>query len=139
MGNSPSAQICFGIAFAGDFNFPWGCGLDDWWRDQCGFYNPHDTATHEGRVQFYRANNQWNMANPCPVEVITCCDGDYPGGYVLALSDTVVRSWEGGPDRIAPAAMLASDEDRTFLMEFCKAYEIETNEGPGWYLSSYYG
>ena len=42
MGTTTNGQICYGILFDEDFEFPWSerDGIDDWWREVNGYENP---------------------------------------------------------------------------------------------------
>ena len=155
MGVSTDAYISYGILFEEGFEFPWSDydnGLDgDWWLTVQGF-NPSVKVYDEygeyiGGIkpseavisQYYAEKNAFKKAHPLPFRLVNVCSNDYPI-YILAIDEGHVWAYRGHPQVVDPTSLVATDEQRQSLIEFCKTYDIdiEGNE-PRWYLSSYWG
>jgi len=155
MGQSTDGQICFGIEFEEDYEFPWGNeefeDIENWWLEavlkfkpsfsiytQDGMdYLPNVTEEmkrthHEERRQFIKSHN-----SP-PVELVNVCSGDYPV-YILAVPCTIFSASRGYPIAFEPKDLKVNIGDVIILEKFCKEYGLEGQSKPQWYLSSYWG
>ena len=150
MGVSTDGQICYGIKFDEDFEFPWANdneAIEGWWRKVNGYIPPFQLYDEDGDyvgktkpatekiVTYYQAQGQWDAAHPLPIELVNVCSMSSPI-YILADASTVVTARRGYPEEINPATMFG---DRDLLLNFCKKYDIDTDGAePKWYLSSFW-
>lgn len=127
MGMSTDGQLCFGICFEDGFEFPW------------------DNEEFDNSIErWWNANKTDNT--PPNIELVNYCSCDYPA-YILALRDTVVTAWRGRPQTVDIATIMkySGEEGRrraeAILFEFCAKAGIELDEDqkPDWYVSSYLG
>jgi len=153
---STDAQICFGIAFDEETEFPWsGEEWDDdietWWIYAIQEYQPpfeiYDTngeylesvkPSDERICEYYRTKHTFKVDHPLPVELVRHCSGDFPM-YILAVPRTVKVVSRGYPEEIKPSEMVVTEDERQLLITFCEEHNIETEEGPRWWLSSMWG
>lgn len=153
MGVSTDGQLNYGIVFDEGFEFPWSerDDVEDWWREVNGYENPNfdpydgkggykpGVTRDDPRVTAYHLHRrEWMAAHPIPIELVNYCSGDYPC-WMLALPELKWCASRGCPERIDPAALVVTDEQRNSLIEFCKKYGIEHDAPPAWYLTSYWG
>lgn len=120
MGVSTNAQICYGILFDEDFEFPWnggeyGGGFDDlieWWEK--------------------------TNTTPVPVTLVNCQHSDIPR-YILAIPKTSLRALRGCPTIFTPMNLHEIDPIpmNKILFDFCNFANIDIPGAPSWYLSSY--
>ena len=155
MSTSTDGQICFGIKFEEDCVFPWDDGFDgdqeEWWMSVNDFQNPYkypfdsqgeylqDLYYGHPQVQLYLDyKDNWEKENPFPVELVNYCAGEYPI-YILAVPSSFISCSRGFPTEFGPHELYVSTDEVQKLTDFCKKYEIEFDEGPKWYLTSYWG
>lgn len=156
MGVSTNGQLCYGIKFEEDFEFPWGAeefdgDITEWWRSVNGYVNPNfnpyteageykpGVTREDPRVdEYFKHSRDWDAAHPVPVGLVNYCSGDY-AMYILAVPGVGLSNRRGYPEEFDPSALKVSDEQRAALLEFCKTHKIEHDEEPKWWLSSYWG
>lgn len=154
MGVSTNGQICFGILLEEGVTLPWADDdgeryIDDWWRDQCGYVPTKQLYDEDGKHlpgvtkqdvdDFYKHRREFDAAHPCPVVMVNVCSGDCPV-YIIAIPDTVKSARRGYPEKIDRDADFALNPKLVQLLEeFVDKHEIEYEDGPHWYLSSYWG
>lgn len=146
-------QLSYGYTFEEGYEFPWGDDdIEDWWRQTKGFepinqaelwsgdsYSPLYKENREEWSSLWRQSDDhrtaWDAENPLPVELITHCSHEY-GMYILAVPGANYSNSRGSTEQIEPAKMLYVDHRA--LDKFIKDYELEPEEGPGWFLTSYW-
>ncbi len=156
MGQSTDGQICFGVAFEEDFEFPWSeekfdSDIETWWREvgdfEPTFYPYTDGGEYKPGVveadprvnQYYNERDRWDKKNPkIPVEEINTCHGDYPM-WILAVPGTGQSASRGCPEKFDPTKLVVDPVKFKKFAEFLKKYNIECEDEPSWYLSSYWG
>lgn len=142
----------------------YGCDLDgggedfeEWWRDVNGFKHaveqPDWEAIEERSKQrpmgrpgesspedqahidaWFGERNDWDKANPLPVELISHCSAKYPM-YILAVPGTKQIAHRGCPVEIDLA--VGAKVGNSTLLWFCDEHDIKTpEEGPKWWLFS---
>jgi len=130
MGVSTNGNICFGIIFDEDFEFPWGdeC-FDDWY-----------VTKHLG-MQFaeYRDQLKFIRENPIPFELENYCS-DGCEMFILAVPGTVKCAHRGYPEKFVPSSLLVDDSSLSKFNDAIKSLEIDCGEEkPEWILYSYMG
>lgn len=155
MSVSTDGQINYGIPFEEGFEFPWDdesgeTGIEDWWMEANGYKPPFQPFTSEGdyapgfskddpRIdEYFKHRREWLEKNPVPVEDVNYCSGDCPM-ILLAVPGLGLSCSRGYPEAFDPQSLVATEEQRAMLLEFCKRWGIETDEEPKWYLTSYWG
>jgi hypothetical protein len=152
MGVSTNGQLCFGISFEEETEFPWGeQEIEEWWIDTvCGFKPSVTIYDSEGQylngerpsdavMKAYFAELQaFKDAHPLPVEVVIHCSYDSPM-YILAVTGTEHSARRGYPEAIDPSALVVTADQIEALKKFCVEYDIEIPGEPCWYLSSLWG
>jgi hypothetical protein len=153
---STNGQICFGIMFKDDDEFPWNTeeynyDLETWWiKLICGYKPPFEIyvdeegtllkdVSQDKKEEYWLHLREFKKLHPVPIEEISCCHWDDPM-YILAVSRTYLCANRGSPEEFNPADLTVSKEEIQKLMDFIKKY-LNLNEipEPKWYLSSYYG
>jgi len=127
-------QLCFGIVFPEDYEFPWDeiDHIEEWWFITNKELPP---SSYDEREEFLKKN-------PLPVELVNYCSGDSPM-WILAVPSFVMTSSKGYPEEInIEDDFKVSDEEVNKLIDFCKKYcKNEDNEDvnlkPKWCLSSF--
>lgn len=155
MGQSTNGQICFGILFEEDYEFPWMTsddedwnGIDDWWIYQVhGFKHDIDLYDENGHhiggkppsaedlEKYYGPKRAFEKAHPIPVELVNYCSGD-AAMYIMAVPRTVRTARRGYPEIFEPADLVVTEEEKTTLIKFCEQHNIDMPDEPKWYLSS---
>lgn len=154
MGQSTNGQICYGIMFEEDFEFPWAgddgeSDIDDWWIYQVhGFkhdFELYDEAGNhlpgkrppsaEDLEKYYGPKRAFEKANPLPVKLVNYCSGDCEM-YILAVPRTVLTARRGYPEEFKPEDLVVSETERATVQAFCVQHGIEMPAEPKWYLSS---
>lgn len=126
MGVSTDGQICYGWIFEEDYKFPWkNYEEEEWWAHQHGFKKIGD----------YIKLQKWLKENPLPFDVINYCSNEAPM-FILAVPGTVLIARRGFPEQIHD--LLFEISKKTHLQNFIKQYNLEPEEGPAWYLSSFW-
>ena len=154
MGTSTDGQICYGIAFEEEFEFPWDGDYDDideWWiygvhgykpsfelYDSDGGYLDGREPSKEETSRYYDERRAFAEAHPLPVELVTHCSYDYPM-YILAVKGSLISNSRGFPVEIAPSSLSVADADRQALLRFCVDHGIEHDDEPKWLLTSMWG
>lgn len=154
MGVSTDGQICFGVLFEDGYEFPWDADEfegfeEDWWRSVNGYIPLHKPYTEDGNYapgwgqndprldEHYKHKQAWEDEHPLPFELVNYCSGEYPM-YILAIPGTVITAYRGVPVEIQPSLTI----DKKALDRFndlCAKFNIEFEQGPCWWLSSYWG
>lgn len=155
MGTSTDGQICYGIAFDEDYEFPWDAERDheieSWWIyrvhgfkhstelfDSSGNYLNGREPSREEVSKYFAESRAFKDAHPVPVVLINYCSAEYPM-YILAAPGTVHVARRGFPAEFNPADLVVSHEARAALLQFCTDHGIPVHEDPKWLLSSYWG
>jgi len=154
MGTSTDGQICFGVMFEEDYEFPWSDrddGIEDWWLEESGWKydgeNPFDADGNfapgfkedDPRVDaYFDSQSSWKKSHPCPVVEINYQSGDYPA-YILAIPDSLQTANRGNPVAINPEELSVDGSAIEALKEVCAKYDLKYEGEPSWYLSSYWG
>jgi len=159
MGVSTNGQICYGVVFEEGYEFPWGKdgedgGIEDWWMEINGYKPPFEIYDENGDYidgkrpptekmdQWYESRIAWKKQNPLPVEMINYCSIDYPM-WILAVPNIGIRCHRGDPTPFELREL--GDTPESFsanakaMMEFLTKHNLKYREGPGWFLSSYWG
>ena len=151
MGTSTNGQLCYGVAFEEDFEFPWGDDIDDWWVytvhkfehsfelfDSAGCYLNGREPTDEGNTRYWQERRDFEAAHPLPVTLVNYCSGDCPM-YVVAVPGTTVVARRGYPEVVDPSALLVTQDQYGQLMKFFTDFGIDAPSTPSWLLTSYWG
>lgn len=155
MGVSTNGQICYGVAFDEDYEFPWNKehdgDIDAWWLygvlgfkhsfelfDAAGNYLNGREPSREESSRYFAESREFVASRPLPVELLNYCSGDCPM-YALAVPGTVLTARRGYPAEFDPAALTVTDDGREALRKFCIDYGIELPQEPTWLLTSYWG
>lgn len=156
MSTSTDGQICYGVVFEEDYEFPWddevyNGDFDEWWLVESGWrWNKENPYTPDGEYasgfskddpridEYYDSRNAWKDAHPAPVELVNYQSGECPA-YILAIPSSVLIAHRGYAEVFRPSELVAKDDEAEKLMEFCSKYGLEFEEGPCWLLSSYWG
>ena len=154
MGVSTNGQICFGIMFEEDFEFPWtnyedGEGdIESWWiyqvhgfkhdielYDERGEYLNGHKPSDEELERYYGPKREFEKTHPLPVELVNYCSGDC-AMYILAVPSSCLSARRGYPEEFNPTDLMVSAADKEVLIHFCDQHGIEAPSEPKWYLSS---
>lgn len=159
MGQSTNGQICFGVSFPEDFEFPWDVShegdIEEWWKSLKGFvplfemwdakgnYKDGKKPSEADSKRYYDHQHKWEEANPIPVELVNTCSCDYPK-YIVAVPGTEMTAYRGDPKVFDPSKLTVTEAQIAALNDFIDKYidtesmvDDEGNEaGPKWYLSS---
>lgn len=151
MGVSTDGQICFGVKFEEDYEFPWATeedlDIEAWWKRECGFVplpgvwteagEKYDGVTGEQVKEYFAHQREWEKQNPIPVVEVNYCSGDYPM-IILAAPSSVNTNNRGCPLEFVPQELIPDERETQVLQDFCNKYELEESD-PKWWLSSYWG
>ena len=150
MSTATDGQICFGIMFDEDYEFPWqqtkyNYDIKDWWLTVNNFnpsvrhlnYFPHPSLTKEEKETLYKEKANFFEECPIPAEEVNYCSTSYPM-YILAIPETVKWCSRGYPEKIGNLYAQLTDRRLEAFTGFIKQYGIETNSCPTWYLSSFW-
>lgn len=157
MGVSTDGQICYGILFPEDFEFPWddekfGGDVRDWWLVHVmGYKEPFRAYSDDGESmpgiddakirEYFSHRSGFEMEKGPPlVQAVNVCSGSYPE-WVVALRSTCLVANRGNPVSFNPESLHVSDTDRDELIRFCEEYIPDPGDEypelvPKWYLSS---
>ena len=155
MGVSTNGQICFGVEFEEDYEFPWdaeefGGDEDDWWLKVSGFKQSFKIYTEDGMDYLPEVTNEMKKAyfqeerdfkeahDSAPVELVNTCSGDYPM-YILAIPCTIFSASRGYPVAFELRDLEVNIGDVIALEKFCNEYNLEGLGKAKWFLSSYMG
>jgi len=152
MGTSTNGQICYGIAFEEEFEFPWGeREIDEWWIfDVQGFKHSFEIFDASGNYldgrepskdevsRYFAERRKFAEEHPLPVMLETHCSGEYPM-YILAVKGSCLENRRGYPAEFDPAALVVTDAEHDALLKFCADHGIAHAAEPKWLLTSYWG
>jgi len=164
MGTSTNGQLCYGIPFGADYEFPWDIegfeyGFEDWWfRKICGYKEPFElyAETKTGYIddiipsrekidEYHKHRRDFEKDNPAPVKVVNYCSVECPM-YIIAIPDTFKNNLRGYPEEIEMSDLYVSNHHHIIITAFCEKYLRSDNEWcefpdmePRWYLTSYWG
>ena len=161
MSVSTDGQICYGVAFPEEWEFPWmgdeySNDIHDWWRTVCGFKPPFEIFNDkeewiEPRPSDEKVEEYWDVIrkfdkeHPVPeVEVVNYCSCNSPM-YIIAVKSSYRYNSRGYPEAFSPSDLTVTDKDRDSLLDFIGKYCMDGGEKdelkiePKWYLSSYWG
>lgn len=152
MGTSTNGQLCYGVAFEEDFEFPWGeNGIEDWWAytvcefkpslelfDSGGNYLNGRKPSKTELNSYFEERRAFDAAHPLPVTLVNYCSGDYPM-YAVAVPSTVRTARRGSPTAVDPTSLVVTDDEHATLLKFLADHGIEAPEAPAWLLTSYWG
>lgn len=155
MGTSTNGQICYGVVFDEEYEFPWDKehdgDIDNWWLyevhgfkhsfelfDADGCYLNGRKPSGEESSRYFNESMDFAAAQPLPVVLVNYCSGDCPM-YVLAVPGTVITARRGFPEEFDPASLAVTDSGRDALLKFCSDHGIELFQDPTWLLTSYWG
>jgi hypothetical protein len=163
MGISSDGQICFGIAFEEEYEFPWQNEKwdgyeEEWWLygvcgykppfeiyDESGEYIDGKEPTKEKKDAYYSHYRDFEEKHPMPVEIVRHCSYDY-SMYIVAVKGTYIENSRGYPVKFDPQNLSITDEQKKVVVDFCEKYCQPVDEytdapefEPYWYLTSMYG
>src|SRR5689334_5299643 len=123
MGQSTNGQICFGVSFPEDFEFPWDEShegdIEEWWKSLRGFVPLFEMWDAKGNYKdgkeppkaqkdaYYEHKHKWEKENPVPVELVNTCSCDYPM-YIIAVPGTEMTAYRGDPKEFDPSKLVVS-------------------------------
>lgn len=160
MTTSTDGQICYGMLFEEDFQFPWDekhpewidfyqGDIEDWWIRLNGYkplfqmFDENENwfnFTRPSKEEIGRYNQhkrKYKIDNPLPVELVDYCGNEY-SMYIVAIKSSVIIARRGYPVSFIPSNLVINKQDEEFLIRFIKEYlKIEPNLK--WYLSSFWG
>lgn len=153
MGVSTDGQLCWGILFGEEVEFPWDAekwegDIEDWWLyEVCKYKNPFELFDAKGNWidgkepegekvdKYYKSRFAFRDAHPCPVELVNYCSCDYPM-YILAVADQVKIANRGYAREVTQKDLADLACNLDILTQFCREHGIETEEEPKLWLSS---
>jgi len=155
MGTSTDGQLCFGVSFPEEHEFPWGeFEVEEWWFEKIlGYKHPFEIYDDTGNYidgvapdedlsnEYYAHYSNFRDANPMPVEVVMHCSYNYPM-IIIAAKESLHCNSRGYPEVINTETLVVTDESRQAVADFCKKYcEITSDVDlePKWYLTSMWG
>lgn len=157
MGVSTDGQICYGVIFPEEFQFPWGDtekdNIDTWWIEKVHKYKPpfqlYDekgaeigNPTKERSDEWWEHRRVFEKAHPLPVTLVNCCSLSHPK-YILACPSSIMISNRGYPQPFLRSGLQAEPREIMALGKFLEEHlKVPLDEGnsptPQWYLSSYW-
>lgn len=156
MTTSTNGQICYGVLFDEDHEFPWDSDeweddIEEWWLyEVCGYRPPFELYDTQGNWlngirpldwqlrEYYDSRHAFQDSHPMPVALVNYCSGDYPM-YIVAIPNSVIIANRGYPEVVGVWNFTTvTEEEAALLMEFCREY-LGVTEEPSWWLSSYWG
>lgn len=163
MGVSSDGQICYGIPFEEEYEFPWSSEKwdgdeEEWWLyEVCQYKNPFELYDENGEYingieptkeeidRYYSARNELKKSHPMPVKLEIFRSYNYPM-YIVAVPRTCIRCVRGDAIQFNPDTMKVTEEERQSVIDFCEKYCRPSTEyqtfpimDPNWYLTSLYG
>ena len=159
MSISSDGQLCYGIAFEIDYEFPWlnekwEGELEDWWFKGICKYKPlFEIWNNQGEYidgikpseqkikKYYKNYNKFKKDNPMPVDVVQHCSYNYPM-YIIAVPGTYQNNCRGDVTEIKIRDISKKEEQN--VIDFCEKYcKNEYDKFPKmelkWLLTSMYG
>lgn len=156
MSTTTDGQICYGILFEENDEFPWDefDDIDKWWVECILKFKPSfDLFTKDGEWingerpdqkkidKYYEEKEEFEKKNKkLPIELVNYCSCDVPM-YIIAVKGSTFIGNRGYPLEFNILSLTTKEtvENKNILIEFCKKHKIEHGKGPEWYLSSYGG
>ena len=156
MGVSTDGQLCYGILIEEGFEFPWeqerwDYDIEDWWvYGICGYTNPIELYDAHGEYLngreptkeeidlYYNSRRAFSKEHPVPIKLVNYCSGDYPM-WILATPGSCMVANRGYPKPFEPEALSIEPTEEKALLQFCIDHKMPINDGPQWWLSSYWG
>ena len=156
MGTTTNGQICYGLVFEEDHEFPWDMedfddGIDDWWKKVKGYKPPHEIYDEHGEYkdgvkpeesvfrEYYDHRYDWEKKNPLPIKLVNYCSLDCPM-YILAVPNSLITANRGYPTTLSKKEFELSHNEIQGLIDFCHEYNIECDISEiTWHLSSFWG
>lgn len=155
MSTSTDGQICYGVVFEEDYEFPWdeeyGGDIEEWWLYESGWrWNGEEPFTPEGYFAhgfndgdprldaYWDSRSEWQKDHPLPIILVNYQSSEVPA-YILACPSTTRTANRGYPVRFNPLELVVSEDEKMSLLDFCRRYELTPNLEAGWYLTSYWG
>ena len=152
---STNAQICYGVLFEENYEFPWDIrkwcyNIQEWWYDVCGYANPFELYDESGRYadgkeplqeridQYYASRHAFEKEHPLPIRVVNYCGMDCPA-YILAIPEPYIVARRGYPEALSTSMPARCGRKTQALLDFCDEHGLEYESGPTWWLSSYWG
>lgn len=156
MGQSTDGQICYGILFEEDYEFPWDLepyngDYDEWWTygiqgfkhsfelfDENGEWLNGIEPSEDIKDSYYKEEWDFKKSHPkLPITLWNVCSADYPQ-YIMSVGKGLSAS-RGYPEELNLSEFIVTEEQTKQLIDFCNEYGIEIKNKPNWYLSSYWG
>lgn len=153
MGTSTDGQICFGIYFPEEYEFPWTeTDIEEWWLVESGWkwegenpwtedgnYAPRFSQNDSRIDAWFDSQRDWKKSHPLPVVKVNYQSGDCPA-YILACPSSLIAASRGYPHVFYPDLLNNFPPiELKALIDFCSKYNLEYDTPPSWYLSSYWG
>ena len=151
MGQSTDGQICYGIPFEEDFEFPWDAephegSFEDWWFQHINGYESWEDASKRGESKgYFTHRKEFEKLHPCHIDTVNYYSGDYPM-WILAVPSSCKSNSRGYPNEFVPEELKVTDKERQKLINFCQQYVLTVENAdefpemdPKWYLTSYLG
>lgn len=154
VGVSTDGEICYGIKYEEGYEFPWyevDLDIEDWWiyevhgfkhsveiYDEHGEYINGTIPPVEQIHAYFNERDNFKKEHPLPVELVNYCSEEYPE-YILAVPSSLKTASRGYPVEINPSGLVVSEEEKAALVAFCNQYAPGGEDGPKWWLSSYWG
>jgi len=150
MGQSTDGQICFGVMFEEDYEFPWSdeeySDIEEWWKRENNYTPPFDVWTDEGEIidgvtekqvsDCFSHSREWSKRNPVPVVEVNYCSGDYPM-IILATPSSLMSAKRGYPKEFNPKDLIVDSKEDQALKDFLNMHGLDS-QGARWWLSSYW-
>lgn len=152
MTTATDAQLCYGIAFDEDTEFPWSGEefdgeIEIWWRQMLGYRPSFEIFDEDGnwpdgveppeeRIDaYFEERENFDRDHPAlPVEVVHHCSANHPM-YILAVPVTSIVAKRGYPVAVKPETLYVPPAKVDALIAFCNAHGIPASP-PKWWLSS---
>jgi hypothetical protein len=155
MSVSTDGQICRGILFEEEFEFPWDHEMyqgdeEHWWRDINGYKPPLELYDAKGEYlngvkpsddqikTYYNAQKKFMEENHLPFEKVNAQSGEYPL-WILAVPGSCKTASRGYPEELDISKLTVDDEKENKLVKFCQKHFPAAELDVKWYLSSYWG
>lgn len=157
MGESLEGQICYGVTFEEDYEFPWeqdeyGGDIECWWIyevlgykpsieiwDENGDYINGERPPQDVFDAYYEEERKFKEDNQkLPIDLIRYNSYDYPM-YIIAVPRTTISSYDSEAKSFDPNSLYVSPEQVENLLEFCNKYDLKYQDTPRWYLTGFCG
>jgi hypothetical protein len=140
MGLSSDAILFYGLELGEDSPFI-GQDVDDIetsWNNEHGCPEPPDSKDYRGAEwkAWRKEKDEWEKTGNGIRVGCHCCDGD-PIEYVTLMAHEYT-AFRGHAEKVDPAKLEPTQEQKDSLLEFCEKYGIDCSE-PGWFLVSWMG